>query len=324
MRGCNCRHGGVCGLLGVAVLLGGGRPAEAQRPTTEAQKQAEEILQRKDASLRRMRLDALLAILQDAAAPPASQKESLGVLLRVRDVPFERAPFLAAAKPLLASPDEQVRAAALVALPGLNAGEADLPAMAKLADDPAGAVREGVVGSLFFAKGAGNPALVGPIVEKLLADPDPKVKLATLNALWGNPVSPAAEAQIIALSRETTAGLSGSLGYDAVYYALSTRPVVRLPVATRLAELMHDPNLDPNIRWRAAWGLAHTAAPEAVDAMVAALITELDETLQPQVRSYAVQGLAAHRTPAALAKLREMAEKEENPRLRAEAARAVQ
>ena len=87
---------------------------------------------------------------------------------------------------------------------------------------------------------------------------------------------------------------------------------------------MHDPALDPNVRRRAAWGLTHTAIPEAKDAMVQALCTELDETLQPQVRSFAVQGLALHRTPTALAKLRELAEREEDPGLRSQAAKAVE
>jgi HEAT repeat protein len=296
-------------------------PATATDPLTE--RLYLDIIQRKDKDLRRQRLEELLEILKDPQAAPARRESALRVLVRVGEVPFDRTPFLPAVKALLESPSDTVRRAALDAMPGAGAGEADLPDIAKLAGDSSEEVRAAVAPSLYFSARGKDAAVPAPIIEKLLADPAEKVKLATLHALWGHTVSAAAEKQIISLSRESMHGLSGSLGYDAVYYALSTRPVVSLPVAQRLIELMQDPQLDPNVRWRAAWGLGHKSSPEAVDVVVQALATELDETLHPYIREYAVQGLATHRTPAALAKLREVAEEEENPRLRQTAAEAL-
>ena len=46
--------------------------------------------------------------------------------------------------------------------------------------------------------------------------------------------------------------------------------------------------------------------------------------MHPVIRDYAVRGLAVHRTPAAMAKLRELAEDDESPKLRDAAARAAE
>ena len=316
---------GVGVTLALLVGASGGQVTLAQQveknpPIVEIQN---DILQRKDKDLRQRRIDEVLAALKNPDASAATRRGMLQVLRAVANVPFDRAPFLPLIKGMLNDSDPSVRAASLGLMPTVGAGEADLAEMARLADDPAPEVRAEVVSALGFTKAENKDATVFPVVDKLLDDPDPKVKLATIHALWGHPVSLASEAKIIALTHETMNGGPGALGQDAVYYALSTRPQVSLPIAQRLAELMHDPKLDPNVRWRAAWGLTHIATPEAKDAMVQALCTELDETLQPQVRSYAVQGLALHRTPAALAKLKELAENEEDPGLRARAAEAL-
>ena len=325
-RSCRRRSGWIIGvILGLLVSSSGGRVVLAQRadqqsPGVEIQN---DILQRKDKDLRQRRLDEVRGALQNPDADTATKGEMLQVLRGVANVPFDRAPFLPLVKGMLNDPIPAVRAAALGVMPIVDAGEADLAVMARLADDPASEVRQKVALALEFTKAPHKDVTIFPVVDKLLDDPDPEVKLATLHALWGHPVSPASEAKIIALTHASRAGGPGAIGYDAVYYALSTRPQVSLPIARRLGELMHDPALDPNVRWRAAWGLTHTATPEAKEAMVQALCTELDETLQPQVRSYAVEGLAFHRTPAALAKLRELAEKEEDPGLRSQAAKAL-
>ena len=283
-----------------------------------------DILQREDKELRGRRLDELSGMLVDPRTGPGERAEALGLLARLGNIPFDRTPFLPAVRPLLGSPLPAVRRAALAAMPAAGADETDLPALAALAGDESAAVRAGVVSALYAAAGDGGMDIIDPVVERLLADSSDEVRLATLHALWGHPVSPAAERQIIDLSHESRSGGPGALGYDAIYYALSTRPVVCPPVARRLIELMRDPELDPNVRWRAAWGLGHAAAPDAVDLVVQALIAELDETLHPTIRDYAVRGLTTHRTPAALAKLRELAERDEDQQLRETAAEAVE
>jgi hypothetical protein len=307
----------------LVASIGGFADAQIPAPATPpAERLHADIIQRKDKPLRRQRLEEILAILSDTKADPARHLNALVVLARVGDVPFDRAPFLPVVKALLKSPHEDIRRAALKAMPSVGAGEADLPELAKLADDPSERVREYVTSSLYFSAHGKGEAVASPVVEKLLADPSEKVKLATLHSLWGKPISAAAEEKVIALSRETRAGGPNSLGYDSVYYALSTRPIVSVPVARRLIEVMQDTQAG-DLRGRAAWGLSNRASPEATDLVVQALVEELDENLDAQIRSYAVQGLSGHRTPAALAKLRQIAEKEESTQLRDDAAKAL-
>ena len=81
----------------------------------------------------------------------------------------------------------------------------------------------------------------------------------TIKALWGRPVSAAAEQRLIELSKQPGPYLSSGIAYDAVYYALSTRPVVSRPVAERLAELALSPDAQ-SLAGRAVWGLSHHAA----------------------------------------------------------------
>src|SRR5262249_25210609 len=158
----------------------------------------------------------------------------LGLLGRIADIPFDRKPFLASVKALLLHRNAEVRSAALTAMPTAGSGPAELQDIARLADDPSPTVRAAVSHALFGAARGEEQRVTSPVVEKLLADPEADVKLATLHALWGQAVSLVAEQKIIDLSRETMHGGPGALGYDAVYYALSTRPVVRVPVARRL------------------------------------------------------------------------------------------
>lgn len=317
-----------CVLIGsvLLTLIGGTPSAWAQPP--DAERLFVEIAQRKDKARRQRGLDELLGRLKAPQATPDAQVGNLRLLQRVSEIPFDRAPFLPIVQAALGSPAPEVRIAALDVMPVAGASEADLPAIAQLADDPDPLVRAEVVAALLFSAGDRYKAVtrgegvIFPIVEKLLADPDAKVKAETLHALWGFPISPKAEEQVIAFSK-TWVSDRGPEGYDAIYYALSTRPVVNVPVARRLIEIMQDPKTNSNLRWRAAWGLGHKASPEAVDMMVRALIEELDETLEQYVRNLAVEGLATHRTPTALAKLREVAEKDESEAIRKAAANAL-
>src|SRR5688572_8060247 len=74
--------------------------------------------QRKDKALRARTLEQLEGMLRQDGG---QQAMALRVLARLRDVPFERAPFLKRARDLLKSEEAQVRAAALGALAPLGA-----------------------------------------------------------------------------------------------------------------------------------------------------------------------------------------------------------
>lgn len=64
-------------------------------------------------------------------------------------------------------------------------------------------------------------------------------------------------------------------------------------------------------------------ADDAREMVVDALIREVDETLDPSTRGYAVYGLGKHGTEPAVKKLKDIAANDESPRIRAEAQRAL-
>ena len=172
-------------ILGLLVSSSGAqvarvRQADQQPPGVPIQN---DILQRKDKDLRQRRLDEVLAALRKPDADAATRGEMLQVLRAVANVPFDRAPYLPLVKGILNDPVPAVRAAALGVMPLVGAGEADLAEMARLADDPAPEVRRQVAMALEFTKAENKDVIIFPVVGKLLDDPDPEVKLATLHAL---------------------------------------------------------------------------------------------------------------------------------------------
>ena len=119
--------------------------------------------------------------------------------------------------------------------------------------------------------------------RELLDDPDTTVVATVLHSLWGKPTTPAAEEAMIDLSYDP------QLRKDAVYYALSTRPLVRRPVAERLIELGA---MSGKHGGRAIWGLSHfTVAEEAHELVVDAMIDVIDRSANPYDRSNAIYGL---------------------------------
>ena len=311
-----------------AIAFGGFHVNADEPPTPDAmtrgrnaQEAVKNILQRGDKDLRQRTLDSLLARLQgnnvDAIAT------ALAALPGVREIPFDRAPFLKAAREMLTHENADVRAGAVTAVGALGGDKGDVPKVAALAKDPVPAVRARVASALYAIAGAQPGEEVLAAVDALLDDYSAPVQLNTIRALWGRPVSPASEAKLIALSRGSSHGGPGALAYDAVYYALSTRPLVSPLVADRLIEILRD-DTGTEQAGRASWGLSHHAvAPEAREKVTQAFIQELDETLDAYVRSNIVYGLGALGGEPAVAKLKELAEKDENERIRQEAAEAL-
>ena len=290
------------------------KPAEAG-PGELADELFRRIAQRDDADARAAALTEVRQMLLDG--PAAGRVAALRALARAADVPFDRAPLLEAARPLLDA-DPAVVAAAVRALPSLGATPDDARRIAALAEHSAEEVRRAVpAGMMFAAAGDGSRAVPDAVAGELnaalltlLADDDARVVKEALRAMWGFEVSPAVEARVIELSRPPAGdGPVGPQGtyYDAIYYALSTRPLVRPPVARRLIEVMQDTRLDAhNTRSRATWGLTHhDVDPAVAEEVTAALIAELDETLAGPTRDYIKHGLQRRDTPEARAALEE-------------------
>lgn len=281
-----------------------------------------EILQRADKARRQKAVDALLADL-DPAKDPEVIATALAVLPAVKDVPFDRAPVLTAIRGLLGHADQDVRAGALNAI-GYAGGEpSDVPAIAALASDPSPTVRARVATALYGVAGRQPGFAVFAAVDALLDDYAAAVQLNTIRALWGHPVSAMGEKMLIDLSQGFERSGRGQLAYDAVYYALTTRPSVSPAVADRLIEIMRGGERSGQAG-RAAWGLSHhDVSPEARERVTNALLEELDETLDPYVRGNIVYGLGQLGGDAAVAKLKELAEKDESEPIRKRAAEAL-
>lgn len=295
-----------------------GRAGEPQA----AEELYRQLVQRADPAMRLRAITQLTRML--AEGQPGERATALSVLPRVADVPFNRAGLLPRVRELLKDASPAVRAAAVAALPSVGGGKADVAALLALADDKGPAVRSAVPWALYAVTGEEPGPEVLAAVEKLLSDYAPEVQTSAIRSLWGRPVSPAAEAKLIELSRGSLSGGPGATAYDAIYYALSTRPVVSPAVADRLIEIMGDPAVSADVRGRASWGLSHhTIAPFARERVTKAFLKELDETLDPYVRSNAAYGLGQLGGDAAVAKLKELAEKDENPRVRKDAAEAL-
>jgi hypothetical protein len=282
-----------------------------------------EIRQRDSAERRVKALSDLRAMLD---ADAGSQAAALAALARAADIKFERDGLEPKVAALLSSPSAEVRRAALMALPTLNPGAERVEEIAKLAKDPDPRVRAAVMPSIMTVRHA---ARIGAAVDEpalsLLGDGDDNVVVETARSLWGVPVSKEVERKAIDLSRFEAGKIpdSKSVPYRMNYFVLSTRPRVSREVAERLAEIARHPVLGQDWTGRAVWGLAHGCAPEAVDVVTKALIEELDNSLIPYNREWAVRGLAGVQTEAAKKKLAEVAAKDDSEELRRLAANAL-
>lgn len=322
--------------LKVAIEAGDGVPDDdtqrVRRLVDEARRQRdprqrelwEQIAQRADPELRREALGKLRQML--AGERGANRDEAMRTLQKVKDVPFDRAPLLPLVRQIIEDPRQTAfaRSIAAVQLANLGGDQDDIPVIAAMADEPDAFIRKGVATALYGLDPRGEHPLTAPAIEKLLNDESAApqgVVHHTIKALWGNPVSPAAERRLIELSRQL--GQSGEIGYDVVYYALSTRPVVSEPVAERLSELALS-TARPDLAGRALWGLSHHPTADAArELAVTTLIRILDDSLDIGRRRDCIFGLGLHGGKTAVSKLEAVAAQDENAGLREQAKAAL-
>lgn len=204
---------------------------------------------------------------------PSRVGPALAALRETYEHKLDRAGMLEPARQALSSESAAVRRLAVTVLPILGANREDLPLLAALAEDSDPSVLEALGNSLFFYEpSAGLLPERDAILLRLLAHPDDTTKREALRGSWGNPVGPEVEARMIELSRLPT------MRYDAIYFALSTRPEKSLAVAQRLVEILHEP-AEADERPRALWGLTHyPAVPEARAMIHAELVARYAET----------------------------------------------
>lgn len=297
--------------LSASLLIATTTFAQSARPTPE---QLTTDIRQRDSAERRAKAVADLRTM--LASDPANQATALTAIAQTYDIKYDRTGLEDAVVPLLQSKNANVRRTALTALPNLKPSAAAVDKAAALAKDPDPQVRAAVMHSVAFIRGHNKiEAPVGEPALTLLGDSEKDVVVETARSLWGVPVTAEVEAKVIELSRFPADQDPGhkSIQYWMMYFVLSTRPQVSDPVAKRLPEIARHPKLDQNWTGRAVWGFNRPASPEAAEIIAKACIDELDNSLNPYNREWAVRGLINIKSEAATKKLTEIAKSSDEP-----------
>ncbi|QDU61895.1 HEAT repeat protein [Planctomycetes bacterium Pan216] len=238
-----------------------------------------QLAQSNDPQLKRQALKQVTSMLERDAQRGAA----LQILAQAHDAVFDRSSLIPLVKPMLSSEQPLIRARALLALATMGDDALDRDSLSTFAKDESPFVREAVAKIIVHVDPKAQAPSTAKTVETLLNDEDRDVLLAMIRSSWGYPTSPAAEKRMIELSFDSR------LGDDAIYYALSTRPLMRPPVVERLGRLIDD---TPRHRGRSIWGLSHHSASDAArDLVVTELIDVIDESADSYDRGNAIDGL---------------------------------
>lgn len=275
----------------------------------------EQIAQRRDPELRRASLDRLGSMLSSSS--PADQKLALKTLQQIAEIRVDRDAFASHIRALLASPDDEVRAAALQALPAYPMTQDDLAPIAAMAGDRSPRVRANVAAALVAANGRVGSAELDTAMLTLLDDIDLGVRRESMRAIANIDVSEAVENELIVLSFDP------KLSRDAVVQGLSTRPIIDGAVARRLIDLLDDAD-QQNVN-RAAWALRNATLQGTDRAELdGALLRTLDDSLNTSVRENCINALARSPDPAIYERLAEIArDPQETDRVREAALRTL-
>lgn len=254
----------------------------------------EQIAQRRDLELRRTSLAKLRAMLEGTSA--ADQKTALRTLQLVFEIRFDREPLGDTVRSLLTSPDDEVRAAALQALPVMPMTQDDLVPIAAMVGDRSPRVRANIANALVVANGRVGSAELDAAMLALLDDVETSVRLQAIRAIANIDVSEAVEKKLIELTYDP------KVEREAIAQGIATRPIIDGAVARRLIELLDDAD-QQNVN-RAAWALRN-ATLEGADRseLDAALLRTLDDSLNVQVRESCVTALARSPDPAVYERL---------------------
>jgi len=223
----------------------------AERELWERRKRwVDDINQFDDAARRLAALEEIRAAL---VSPDANvQKLACDSLRQVSQVEFDKASFRQPVLTIAQNAEGQLRASALYALYSTQREPSDLELALQLANDEDTEARISAGRLIFHYSDGDLTGRSGEAVLKLLHEDHGRLR-EVLAGLWGAKVSSAIEARLLELSRAKT----GELGYDALYYGLSTLEDKSAAVVGRLLEA-----IEKGDTWRALWGLGH-GVPEA-------------------------------------------------------------
>jgi hypothetical protein len=212
-----------------------------------------------------------------------------------------REPFLA----LIAGNNDGIRSTAAGLLGGTGLTAADLPLVAKLADDASPNVQKAAASLAVVCSGSDLTKNGADIILKLLNSPNDEVVIAAMHPLWGVKTPPEIQDRLVAYSRESFSGGPGRASYDAHYYGLSTSPNKTEATVKRLIELFSDPD-SHNIGGRACWGLGQGVAPEQYALLSDALVKVIQTRDEGYLRRMALQNLPRYGTTAQLPAINEL------------------
>lgn len=246
----------------------------------------EQIVQPRDTKLRKTALDRAATMLE----AKETALEALAALARAREAEFDRQPFAPLVRPYLTSTNDEVRAQAFVTAATLGQQAVDIAQLAACVDDDSPLVRQATAEALFQVDPEAKHPATSKTIECLLTDSDRNVVRATLYQLWGRPTTAAAEETLLDLSYDL------ELGELALYHAVTTRPLIRKPVAKRLMEQLALTRRDMlENRSRAIWALSENpSTADARDMVVDALVGVVDLEADGYDREMAIQGLGRH------------------------------
>ncbi|WP_367870192.1 hypothetical protein [Luteolibacter sp. Populi] len=184
-------------------------------------------------------------------------------LQAIYEIRFDKGSFREVLLPHLDSDDDAIRGAAWYGLFQAGFQDGDLALMRKVAREKG--MGESTSHLLFMAEKGDMTGDSGEIVRALIDKKEPDQSREAMRGIWGAKLSPALEADIIALSREP------ECLHDAIYFALSTQANKSEASVDRLIEVLADKDAANN-GGRAAWGLqqgvSKELAPKVADAAI--------------------------------------------------------
>lgn len=271
--------------------------AEEQRKRGEFQLRAfqltkewsEAALQTEDPFRRARAIEALQQALRSGDA--AQILAALRTLPRIHAVEFDRTPFRSLVLACFASPEGEVRAAAIGALWSTHSLPEDHALLMELVADPSPEVRGRLAHQLATHHRRKIEGEAADAVLRLLDDADPRVRRATINGLSGIDPAPQVEQRLLELQEDP------QWAQDVMYFALSTMTRKSPRVVAALAAALDDSNGE--IARRALWGIGYSVPAEshavAADALVRLLASRTDRSVRDEcIRLLSMYGSARH------------------------------
>ncbi len=259
----------------------------------------EGVLQIEDASLRASSVEEI----RKALASEQEEVRFAGLLafLGAGEGSFDKTSFRDLILPNLNSSHGAVQVKAFYALFNSKREPADLQLVIAAAKADAPGFKDSVSHLLMTYSGGKLEGAAGDVLLELMKTDNPQVLRELMRGLWGAKLSPALEARLIEISKTAQR-------YDAVYFGLSTLQDKSKAVLEELFAAAQD--LDHNVWGRALWGLGH-GVPEANQSMVADFCIKLFAARGSQRTREEVLGLLErYAGPAQVAALEELAANE--------------